>query len=206
VTIASWGSAALPEFLPADAGRSRQRAGGYDERDAGALVAALRDGDATAFETLYRRQVGRLYGLAYRLTSRPAEAEELTQEAFVRAWDHRVTFETVEHLGRWLTRVVVNCWINDMRRRRSGTPGGPALDIHDELDGDLPAVAAAPAAVKLDLERALAALTPRLRAVVTLFDIYGCGHDEIAELLDITRGASKVQLHRARTRLRELLR
>jgi RNA polymerase sigma-70 factor (ECF subfamily) len=208
VTIAFWGGDVLPEIPTAsDSGRSRERAEGTGEdaeRDDAALVAALRHGDAAAFETLYRRQVGRLYGLAYRLTSRPTEAEDLTQEAFVRAWDHRVTFESFEHLARWLKRVVVNCWINDLRRRKSGTPGGPA----DELDADLPeaAVPPAPPGLKLDLERALGALSPRLRAVVALFDLYGCGHDEISELLDITPGASKVQLHRARTRLREMLR
>jgi RNA polymerase sigma-70 factor (ECF subfamily) len=209
VTIALWGSDVLPEIPTAsDSGRSRERAEGKGERDDAALVAAFRLGDAAAFETLYRRQVGRLYGLAHRLTSRPAEAEELTQEAFVRAWDHRVTFESCEHLARWLRRVVVNCWINDLRRRKRRAAGGPAVDFDAELDADLAeaAVPPAPPGLKLDLERALGALSPRLRAVVALFDLYGCGHDEIAELLDITPGASKVQLHRARTRLREMLR
>lgn len=153
---------------------------------------------------LYRERYAATVRLAFVVTAHSGVAEELTQEAFVRAWDHRVTFQSFEHLARWLKRVVVNCWINDLRRRKSGTPGGPA----DELDADLPeaAVPPAPPGLKLDLERALGALSPRLRAVVALFDLYGCGHDEIAELLDITPGASKVQLHRARTRLREMLR
>ena len=201
MTTAFWESDVLAERPTAvDIGA----AGRSDELDDHRLIAALRRGESSAFETLYRRQVGRLYGLAFRLSSRPADAEELTQEAFVRAWSHRATFQSLEHLTRWLKRVVVNCWINDLRRRKSGTPGAPA----DELDDDIAeaAVPPVPPGLKLDLERALAALTPRLRAVVTLFDLYGCGHDEIAELMDITPGASKVQLHRARSRLREMLR
>ena len=192
MTTAVWETAVLAETAPPPASFEEQR-----------LVAAVVRGESAAFESLYRRQVGVCYGLAYRLTSRAADAEELVQEAFVRAWEHRATFQSFEHLKRWLKRVVVNCWINDLRRRRSGSPNGPAED----LDDDSPAIAVPPVppGLKLDLERALASLTPRLRAVVTLFDLYGCGHDEIAELLEITPGASKVQLHRARTRLREIL-
>jgi RNA polymerase sigma-70 factor (ECF subfamily) len=172
----------------------------------GRLLAGLRRGDARAFETLYRRQSGAVYGLAYHLTGRPADAEELTQEVFVRAWQHRAGFRSLEHFGRWLKRVAVNLWINGLRRRQvAERPGDDDAEPRDAADGAPIAPAGAPG-LKLDLERALAALTPRLRAVLLLFDLYGLRHEEIAEALDITPGASKVQLHRARSRLREILR
>jgi RNA polymerase sigma-70 factor (ECF subfamily) len=197
VTTACWESESLAEAGTPSIVR-------FEEQDDDRLVALLRRGESSAFESLYRRLVGRLYGLACRLAGRPGEAEELTQEAFVRAWDHRATFQSFEHLTRWLKRVLVNCWINELRRK---TIGGPAA-ASEELDDHEPesAVPPVPPGLKLDLERALGALTPRLRAVVTLFDLYGFRHEEIAELLEMTPGASKVQLHRARSRLREMLR
>ena len=170
------------------------------------LLRGLRRGDAGAFETLYRRHASSLYGLAMRLTCRASEAEELTQDVFVRAWEHREDFRSLEHFARWLKRVAVNGWINGLRRRRTAA-GRPLEEDDGERDAadGAPVTPAGSPGLRLDLERALAALTPRLRAVLLLFDLYGLRHDEIAELLDMTPGASKVQLHRARTRLRETL-
>jgi RNA polymerase sigma-70 factor, ECF subfamily len=164
------------------------------------LLRAFRAGDAAAFETLYDRQRGRIYGLAYRLTGGAAEAEELTQEVFVRVWEHRGKIQNGAHLARWLRRVAVNCWINHLRRL------DPTGDDDEERLERQPGAPTAVPGVRLDLERAVAALPPRLRAVLLLFDLYGLSHEEVADHLEITAGASKVQLHRARTRLREMLR
>jgi len=184
-----------------DAGPDTARAAAEPEEER--LVAALRAGDERAFEAIYRRQVGRVFGLAVRLTGDRTEAEELTQEVFSRAWQSRETFQSAEHLARWLRRVAVNGWINEIRRKEFA-------DRRDDREEPEAADRVSPAppptaGLKLDLERALAALTPRLRAVLLLFDLYGHRHDEIAALLEITPGASKVRLHRARTRLREML-
>lgn len=161
-------------------------------------IAALRRGDPEAFERLYRRRVDALYGLAWRLTADVGQAEELVQEVFVRAWEHRERFNNGEHFVRWLRQVAIHTWINQLRRARP-----EAFD--DEGESDLPAAPAPAHGVRLDVQRALAALPPRLRAVVVLFDIYGLRHDEISDLLRISVGASKVQLHRARRRLKEML-
>lgn len=166
------------------------------------VVAGVRRGESSAFEELYRREVRGLYALALRLTGRPAEAEEVTQEVFVRAWEARATFADYSHIKRWLRRVAINDWINRSRRRR---PLG--LDGEGSVAAEASAVAS-PAGVpglRVDLERALALLPPRLRAVLLLADLYGLDHAEIGELLQMTVGASKVQLHRARRRLRELI-
>lgn len=168
------------------------------------LLARLRRGDEAAFETLYRRQERRIYAFALRLTQRPEEAADLVQEAFVKAWESRERFESAVHFARWLRRVLVNDWINLLRRQRP-----LELDARDDEGGgaaELPAPPLRDSPARIDLERAIAALSPRLRAVLLLFDVYGHGHDEISTLLDMTPGASKVQLHRARKRLQETLR
>ncbi len=168
------------------------------------LVDRLRLGDRRAFEDLYRRRLRSVYGLACRLTGDPSEAEELTQEVFVRAWENRERFKSAEHLGHWLRRVSINTWLNRVRRRRPETLLPEAEDLAEGRGFD---AAALPPhnATRIDLERALALLPPRLRAVVLLFDLYGLKHEEIANLLDMTAGSSKVQLHRARQRLKEVL-
>lgn len=167
------------------------------------LIARFRRGDETAFETLFRREERRIYAFALRLAQKPETAADLTQEVFAKVWQHRATIESREHLARWLRRVVANDWINQLRRERpleldaEGRDGEPAFD---------PAAPTARSSVaRVDLERALARLSLRLRAVFLLFDVHGHGHEEIGELLGITAGASKVQLHRARQRLKEIL-
>jgi len=165
------------------------------------LVRDLRQGDAAAFESVYRRRARSVYGLAYHLSGRHGEAEELAQEVFVRLWEHRADFESGEHLGRWLRKVTVNTWITHLRRAREASLD--ALREDGLAEPEAPPVSSGGA--RIDLERALAALSPALRAVVVLFDVYGLRHEEISELLDITAGSSKVQLHRARQRLKEWL-
>ena len=164
------------------------------------LVAAVREGDATAFEGLYRQLVRGVFGLALRLAHDRTEAEELTQEVFVRAWEGRARFLSAAHLRNWLRRVTVNEWINRARKHK-------AVPFDDEGEGPGARIAAhsAPPGIRLDLERALGLLSPRLRGVLVLFDVYGLDHAEIAATMGMTAAASKVQLHRARRRLRELM-
>lgn len=146
--------------------------------------------------------------MSLRLTAKRADAEDLTQEVFLAAWENRATFQSPLHLVNWLRRVAVNRWLNRARRRREfELDDDPEnLDGVGGLGGGEPEAPPTSApTVRVDLERALANLSPRLRAVVVLFDLYGLGHQEIAEELGMTAGASKVQLHRARTKLKELL-
>jgi RNA polymerase sigma-70 factor (ECF subfamily) len=165
-------------------------------------LTAFRRGDEAAFEELYRQHVSLVYGLALRLTYRKSDAEDLTQEVFCAAWEHRTGFQSPSHLVNWLRRVAVNRWLNRARRRREfELDAGP--EASEPTEPEAPPTSAP--TVRVDLERALASLSPRLRAVVVLFDLYGLGHQEIAEELGMTAGASKVQLHRARTRLKEIL-
>lgn len=163
-------------------------------------VRAAQRGDRRAFERLYRAHVGRVHAVCVRMCGGGAEAEERTQDAFVRAWEKLPQFRGESAFTTWMHRLTVNVVLNargGARRQRAAAEGGDALDAV--------AAPAAPAGLALDLEQAIAALPPGARRVFTLFDVLGFTHEEIAHQLGITTGGSKAQLHRARLLLREAL-
>jgi RNA polymerase sigma-70 factor (ECF subfamily) len=165
---------------------------------------AARDGDAGAFEALYRTHVGRVYGLCLRMCGDPGLAEELTQDAFVQAWKKLDTFKGNSAFGTWLHRVAANTVLQHFRRegRRRGREF--SLEV-SEAAGNVP-VRAAETGVAMDLEAALDHLPEGARAVFVLHDVEGFKHTEIAEMMGTAPGSSKAQLHRARKLLREVLR
>ncbi len=165
------------------------------------LVRRARRGDARAFEAIYRGQVGRVYALCLRMVADPAQAEELTQEAFVRAWRKLGSFRGSSSLPTWLHRLTVNVVLDFLRSRQRWRSR-----FTDALPPEPSAPARRDPAQVVDLERAIARLPPRARAVFVLHDVEGLRHREIARLLDISVGACKAHLHRARHRLREILR
>lgn len=168
-----------------------------------ALVRAAGEGDVRAFEQLYRRHSARLFAVLRRLCGQEARAEELLQDAFVRAWQALPGFRFESAFGTWLHRLAVNTALMDLRSRR----GGEALETDDEALAwqATPDSAGHRTALGLDLERAVASLPPRARAVLVLYDIEGWTHDEIATELGMAVGSSKAQLHRARQLLRTRL-
>lgn len=174
----------------------------YREEDTDAdLVRRAVDGDTKAFEALYRRHVGRVHGAVWRLAGmNRARAEELTQEAFVRAWQKLASFRFESAFPTWLHRLAVNVALMDLRDR------DPARDAEPD-DAALASQAATPfcSAERGDLERAIAALPARARAVLVLHDVEGWKHGEIAEELGMAVGSSKAQLHRARGLLQRML-
>ncbi|MBI4545044.1 MAG: RNA polymerase sigma factor [Gemmatimonadetes bacterium] len=167
------------------------------------LVLHARGGDLAAFDRLYYACVGRVYALCLRMAGSADDAERLTQDVFVRAWEKLPLFRGESKFTSWLHRLAVNVVLRDRRgtwrrERRLADAGGMQ---HIELAGNREA---APE-LRLDLERAVAALPPRARAVLVLHDIEGYRHDEIAALLRCAVGTSKAQLHRARRLLRQAL-
>lgn len=167
-------------------------------------VRRARAGDVRAFERLYRAHLPRVYALSLRMTADPDRAEDLTQDAFVRAWDRLSSFRGDSAFGTWLHRLTVNVVLGDLRSR--GRWQEETLD--DEARPVPPReLRTAPVRVgeTVDLERAVSALPTRARAVLVLHDIEGYRHREIAELLGVTEGTSKAQLSRARRLLREAL-
>lgn len=169
-----------------------------------ALVRASAGGDAAAFEALYRRHAGRVHGVILRLVGHQhSRAEDLTQEAFVRAWQALPGFRFESAFGTWLHRLAANTALMELRARR-GRP--MAEDGEDAIDAiGTPDSAGHATALSMDLEQAVASLPPRARAVLVLHDVEGWKHEEIAEALDMATGSSKAQLHRARRLLRTRL-
>ena len=164
-------------------------------------IALARDGDRPAFERLYRRHVPRVFALCLRMAGDRGRAEELTQDAFVRAWEKLGSYRGEAAFSTWLHRLTVNVVLGaqESEGRRAGRFDGAAHDMDAHV-----ARAPAPAGL-VDLEGAIAALPRGARTVFVLFDVYGYSHEEIAGMLGISPGGSKSQLHRARHLLREAL-
>ncbi|MFN8580939.1 MAG: RNA polymerase sigma factor [Gemmatimonadaceae bacterium] len=166
-------------------------------------VASAATGDRVAFERLYRNNVNRVFSVCVRMVGDRSRAEELTQDVFVRAWQKLALFRGESAFSTWLHRLAVNVVLN--ARKSEGRTNQRMTDDGEEID-DLPhpPMALAPGDA-LDLERAIAGLPPGARRVFVLHDVEGYKHEEIAEMLEITAGGSKAQLHRARLLLREAL-
>lgn len=162
-------------------------------------IARARGGDETAFQEVYRAHVGRVYALCLRLAGDRADAEELTQDVFVRAWERLATFRGESAFGTWLHRLAVNTFL--MARRTRIRRERRVMPADDPGALERPG-AAPPAGLRLDLERAIARLPEGAREVFLLYDVEGYGHKEIAAMLGIAAGTSKAQLFRARRLLR----
>ena len=171
--------------------------------DAG-LVEQARKGNRLAFEKLYRRHRDRIYGLVWRLCGGDgALAEDMLQEAFIRAWLKLDSFRGESRFITWLHRLSANVALSDRRIRikrvereapLEGAAERTASGAKDVYAGD-----------RMDLEQAIARLPERARTVLVLFDVEGYSHAEIAELAGMAVGSSKAQLHRARKLVREEL-
>jgi RNA polymerase sigma-70 factor (ECF subfamily) len=166
------------------------------------LVERAQNGDRKAFEQIYRQQVGRIHALCWRLTGDADLTEELTQEAFVRAWQKLHLFGGQSALSTWLHRLTVNVVMADHRvhgvRRRRQLP-------LDETQSEQLVNTGKATEIGLDLERAIATLPARARSVFVLHDVEGYAHAEIAEIAGMAVGTSKAHLHRARKLLRKAL-
>lgn len=169
----------------------------FERADVGRAAA----GDQDAFERLYRGHVGRVYSLAVRLAG-PGEADDLTQEVFIRAWHKLGTYKGEAQFGTWLHRLAVN---HILSRRATLRRWEERHATGDTLLGRLLAPIRRASGHRLDLDDALELLPRRAREVFVLYDVEGYGHEEIAEALGVSVGTSKSQLHRARMLLRERL-
>ena len=163
-------------------------------------VARAAGGDARAFEALYRTHLPRVHSLVRRMTA-GRDADELTQDVFVRLWQKLGTFRGDSSFSTWLHRLAVNVVIERFRTdqtRRSRLHDGE--DIFEMLP--------APAQTRdigMDFEAALERLPDGAREIFVLHDVEGYKHHEIATMLEISAGTSKAQLHRARMMLRKHL-
>lgn len=167
-------------------------------------------GDAGAFATLYSLHKRRVYSLCLRMLGNVAEAEDLTQEAFLQLYRKIGTFRGDSAFSTWLHRLAVNVVLMHLRKK-----GLPQVSLEETLepsqeDGPRKDIGARDLTLtgsidRVTLERAVENLPPGYRLVFVLHDVEGYEHNEIAEMLDCSIGNSKSQLHKARMKLRDLL-
>jgi RNA polymerase sigma-70 factor (ECF subfamily) len=166
------------------------------------LLEEAQRGNVAAFETIYRRHAGRVFAVCRRLAGDEGRAEELTQEAFLRAWRHLGSCPGGEALAGWLCRLAIHVVLSDNRKTRRRSRRETLSQ-----DGKMPERGGSQGspALAMDLERAIDRLPPGARQVFVLHDVEGFRHEEIGKLLGLSPGTSKAQLHRARRLLKEAL-
>jgi RNA polymerase sigma-70 factor (ECF subfamily) len=176
----------------------------------GELITRAQKGEESAFEALFHKHKQHVYSLCLRMIGNAAEAEELTQEAFLQVFRKIHTFRGDSAFSTWLHRLSVNVVL--MRLRKKTVSEIPMEDTAREEEPDepprqfgAPDLALMGTVDRLHLERAVAQLAPGYRRIFLLHDVQGYQHHEIAALLSVSTGNSKSQLHKARMRLRELL-
>src|SRR3954465_8374506 len=163
-------------------------------------VALAAQGGQAAFERIYRTHVARIHGLTRRMLS-TQEADEVTQDIFVRTWQKLGQFRGESAFATWLHRLAVNVVIE--RRRSFAIQRERMSDDPSALD--VLTVGPARADLKVDFETAIDQLPPGAREIFVLHDVEGYKYREIAVMLDIATGTSKRQLHRARMLMRKHL-
>ena len=163
-------------------------------------------GDAAAFEELYRLHHRRVYTLCLRMTQNEAEAEDITQDIFIVLLHKAGDYRAEASFTTWLHRMTVNQVLMHFRKKKAKREE-QAEDDAEEAGAPRRMPGARPAQLidRITLEDALARLPPGYRAAFVLHDIEGFEHEEVARLLGCAVGTSKSQLHKARTKLRKLL-
>lgn len=163
-------------------------------------VALAAHGDVRAFARLYGTHSARIFNLARRMTSSES-AVDITQDIFLRAWEKLGTFRGESAFGTWLHRLAINVIL-----ARRSTLRTEQKRFSDE-EGIMDTLPARPGRSDLgmDFERAIQRLPEGAKTVFVLYDVEGYQHEEIGEMLGISSGTSKAQLHRARMILRKHL-
>ena len=173
-------------------------------------IAEAQKGSAEAFEFLYHAHKRRIYSLCLRMTGNQAEAEDLTQEAFLQVFRKISTFRGEAAFSTWMHRLAVNLVLMRLRKKSVAT-----LSLEEPVESDsgesrkrdfgAPDMALTGSVDRMALERAIQALPDGYRKVFYLHDVEGYEHQEIAEMVGCSVGNSKSQLHKARMKLRDLL-
>lgn len=178
------------------------------------LVARAKNNDTSAFEELVRSYQNKVYSLCLQLTGNSADAQDLAQETFIKAYRSLASFRNEADFGTWLHRIAVNSWLN--KKRRVNERMTVSLDEPYQNDGREIAreVAAADADPLQSLElkefrslvqKAVRSLTEEHRAVIVLRDIEGYSYEEMSKLLGCSLGTVKSRINRAREVMRRIL-
>ena len=172
-------------------------------------IERAKQGDAAAFEALYNLHKRRVYSLCLRMTANTAAAEDLTQEAFLQLFRKIGTFRGESAFSTWLHRMAVNVVLMQLRKK-----GLPVVPLEENIETEEESPRKEPGADdprlagsidRMQLQRSIEALPPGYRMIFLLHDVEGYEHNEIAEMVGCSIGNSKSQLHKARMKLREIL-
>jgi RNA polymerase sigma-70 factor (ECF subfamily) len=173
-------------------------------------IERAKQGDAEAFQVLYDKHKRRVYSLCLRMTANTAEAEDLAQEAFLQLYRKIGTFRGESAFSTWLHRLSVNVVL--MHLRKKNLPVVSLEETTQGADDDSPKkdfgaddIALAGSIDRLQLQKAVESLPPGYRMIFVLHDVEGYEHNEIANIAGCSVGNSKSQLHKARMKLRDLL-
>lgn len=176
------------------------------------IIGLAQQGDAAAFEHLYKQHNRHIYAVCFRMAGNSSDAEELTQEAFLQVFRKIGSFRGESAFSTWLHRITFNIVLMRLRKKKLGeislentldtdnefgTPGKQFGRVDPHLTGLIDWIG---------LSRAIDQLPAGCRKMFMLHDVEGYGHEEIAKILGCSVGNSKSQLHKARVRLRKLLR
>jgi len=195
----------------ANAPAGRIRANSANNHDSAEIMARAQAGDHQAFAQLYSIHKKHVYSLCLRMVGSVAEAEDLTQEAFLQFHRKIDTFRAESALSTWLHRLTINVVLMHLRKKSLQLNSldemmEPTSDQRPGRSFGAPDLTLSGAIDRLALQRAIKDLPAGYRLVFVLHDIEGLEHNEIASLLDCSIGNSKSQLHKARLKLREALR
>ena len=183
-------------------------------RDEGQLVSEAKAGNYSAFEELVNRYEKKIYRRGMNITGNREDAEDVLQDAFLKAFEHLPDFREDSRFYTWITRIAVNEALMKLRKRRSSKEVG--MEDSEDENGDVqvrefadwkpnPEQQFAQTELEQILQTAVSSLSPGFRTVFYLRDVEGLSTEETAELLDLSVGAVKARLFRARLRLREEL-
>ena len=174
-------------------------------------LAQAQAGDPHAFAQIYALHKRRIYSLCLRMVNNAAEAEDLTQEAFLQLHRKIATFRGDSAFSTWLHRLAINVVLMHLRRK-----GLQVISLDEAMEPSpdegpgrsfgAPDLALAGSIDRMALERAIADLPAGYRLIFVLHDVEGYEHNEIAAMLDCSIGNSKSQLHKARLKLRDAMR
>ena len=188
--------------------RRQQTDDGLSEAEA---IERAKQGDAEAFQALYDRHKRRVYSLCLRMTANTAEAEDLAQEAFLQLFRKIGTFRGESAFSTWLHRLSVNVVL--MHLRKKSLPVVSLEESTQNTEEDSPKkdfgaedLSLAGSIDRLQLQKAVESLPPGYRTIFVLHDVEGYEHNEIAGIVGCSIGNSKSQLHKARMKLRDILR
>jgi len=174
------------------------------------LVKKSQKGDISAFELLVTMYQDRIYALSYQLTGNHADAQDLAQNVFIKAYRALPGFRNEADFGTWLHRITVNLSINEKRKKKPEVYlDNPVQTVEGEMprlvvsDAESPEEAYENKEFRHMVQTALDELSPEHRAVLVLREVQGFSYDEIANMLDCSLGTVKSRINRGRQTLKE---